>query len=708
MAWKASRATTVASLVALTATLAGCGPDDARVNGPDHYALQGSDYDWPLENYGFADSGAPDDFALPPLPDAQPMAYAPRRSAVSYARDYGYAPRYYDDAPDYREPDPSSYVDNAGTDTFAYLALAALLGGVLDDSPPDYYFDYDGVQPWAWQTGDRYTRYAEPIRGGDYRYYYYEPNAARPFLVRDPYYSYGYRNNDLVVVYDRYGRVLDRNRVRVQRRVASRYFDRGAQLYRAGESRRHRGIAAPLWQRQRAVIERDQRDWERARANRDGWRNWTRSHEPVVETRWAQEQAARRYAANRFDRWRSADYRGSAPRFYREARQQASVRRAVAAQEQRIAARERRRLTRMARADKRGGTIPAVLRRQQIEQRAERRIAATKQAARIERRAEMRRASLMPSREDSAMRRQLSARRLQRTQAQQQRNARQALAQQRREDRSQLAQRGAQQKQVWQRRAERTQFQQRRAERAQAQQQRGRQALVAQRRAQQAQVRQQRAERAQARRADRIAVPQRRIERAQAQQRRAQQAQATQRRAERSQAQQRKAQQAQVQQRRAERAQVQQRRAERAQAQQRRAERAQVQQRRAQQAQVQQRRAERAQAQQRRAQQAQVQQRRAERAQVQQRRAQQAQVQQRRAERAQAQQRRAQQAQVQQRRTVRAQAQQQRRAQQAQVQQRQTRQAQVQQRQAQRAQARASQRMANRRDRADRLATRDQ
>jgi hypothetical protein len=624
MAWKAYRATTVASLVALTATLAGCGPDDTRVDGPDHYALQDSGYDWPLDDYGFADAGEPADFALPPLPDAQPMAYAPRRNYASYARNYGYAPRYYDDAPDYRDLEPAAYVDNAGTDTFAYLALAALLGGVLDQSPPDYYFDYDGVQPWAWRTGDRYTRYAEPIRGGDYRYYYYEPNAARPFLVRDPYYSYGYRNNDLVVVYDRYGRVLDRNRVRVQRRVASRYFDRGADLYRAGQSRRHRGIAAPLWQRQRAVIERDQRDWERARANRDGWRTWTRAHQPVVETRWSQEQAARRYAANRFDRWRSADYRGSAPRFYREARQQASVRRAVAAQQQRIAARERQRTTRLARVDERRGTIPAVLRRQQIEQRAERRIAATRQAAGIERKAEMRRASLM--------RRPASTNQLRRAEAEQQRSVRQARVQQRRADRSQ--------------------FSQRRAERAQAQQQRSQQASVAQRRAQQAQVRQQRAERAQAqsRRAERASVPQRRAERVQAQQRRAQQTQVQQRRVQQAQAQQRRAQQSQVQQRRAQQAQVQQRRTQQSQVQQRRAQQAQAQQRRAQQSQIQQRRAERVQPQQRRTQQSQVQQRRAERVEAQQRRTQQSQFQQRRAQQAQAQQRRAQQAQVQQRR----------------------------------------------------------
>ncbi|PEQ14482.1 hypothetical protein B2G71_02550 [Novosphingobium sp. PC22D] len=364
MAIKAPRALGIASLVALTASLAACGPDD-RVNSPDHYSMLDNGYEWPMDTFGFGDAGNPGGEALPPMPSAQPMVYAPGREPASYASGYGYAPRYYDDyyddSRDYYAPQPSSYyADDAGTDTFSYLALAALLGGVLADSPPDYAFDYGGVQPWAWRTGDRYVRYAEPIRSG-YRYYYYEPGAARPFLVRDPYYSYGYRGSDLAVIYDRNGRVLDRDRLRNQRRVATRYYDRGVDLHRAAQSRRHRGVAAPLWTRQRGAIVNDQRNWERARSSREGWRNWTRVHEPAVETRWAQEQAARTYAAQRFDQWRSRDYRGTAPRFYREASKSSRVRKAVLARQQAALRQQQVRAER--RAESARG-VPAVVRRE--------------------------------------------------------------------------------------------------------------------------------------------------------------------------------------------------------------------------------------------------------------------------------------------------------------------------------------------------------
>ena len=115
-----------------------------------------------------------------------------------------------------------------------------MIGTVIGDSPPDYGYRYDDVQPWAWRTNDGYYRYAEPVRGG-YRYYYYEPRATRPFLVRDPSYSYGYRDDRLMVIYDRDGRVLRRDRAQRQRRAASHYFDRGGSLYRAAHDGRRRG-----------------------------------------------------------------------------------------------------------------------------------------------------------------------------------------------------------------------------------------------------------------------------------------------------------------------------------------------------------------------------------------------------------------------------------------------------------------------------------
>jgi len=56
---------------------------------------------------------------------------------------------------------------------------------------PDYEFEYDGIEPWAWETEDDWILYAEPLETG-YRYYYYEPGEDYPYFVRDPDYGYDY------------------------------------------------------------------------------------------------------------------------------------------------------------------------------------------------------------------------------------------------------------------------------------------------------------------------------------------------------------------------------------------------------------------------------------------------------------------------------------------------------------------------------------
>ncbi|WP_338242810.1 hypothetical protein [Aurantiacibacter hainanensis] len=326
---------------ALALALAACGPEDMASTdqlaltsalGPYNYSLDESAWDQggPGTQYW---AGGEGDY----LPEAWPMqadypgSYAPAPSwnydqggyyDDGYAgewgqEDYGYYDAGYAD--DYYDSygDEYYYDDTVGTDQYAWLALAALIGGLLADSPPDYGYYYDGAQPWAWRTHDGYYRYAEPVRGG-YRYYYYEPRSARPFLVRDPLYSYGYRDDRLVVVYDRDGRILRHDRARDRRRVASAYFDRGERLYDAANRGDRFGVSAPLWNQRRREIVAEQRRWDRARERRQEWREWDAAHEEAAERRWTRERRARRSAADRFDRWQDAGYREEAPRFYRD------------------------------------------------------------------------------------------------------------------------------------------------------------------------------------------------------------------------------------------------------------------------------------------------------------------------------------------------------------------------------------------------------
>ncbi|NYH95033.1 hypothetical protein [Novosphingobium marinum] len=574
----------IGTALSLAFGVAACDEDAAKLDTEQFSLFDGVDsMAWPDDGLAAVDPGFYSEYVTEPAP--LPVSY-PMRTSVP-AASYGYAPAYdyAPEAPSYYEPLPESYyASDPGTDAYMFIALAAALGGILGDSPPDYYFDHGGTQPWVWTTGDRYARYAEPIHGG-YRYYYYAPDQYRPFFVSDPYYSYGYRGDRLAVIYDRHGRVIDDRRAWRQRHAARAYYTRGSSLYETQRRHPRRGVAADRWASRREIISRDQRRWKRARAERSGWRDWDRRNESLVDARWSRERQARRYAANRFDTWRDNDYRGSAPRFYKEARKSPQVQRAAIRQraEARIARAQLRRM---------GEERPNDLRRDRSQRydrissaRRDVRQAAERREAARERRIERRRDAAFADRADrrrSVARPQRDERRL--AQSREQRiERRQSQAREQRAERRQV--------QARQQRAERRQAQarQQRAERRQAQtrQQRAerRQAQARQQRAErrQAQARQQRAERRQAQ------ARQQRAERrqAQARQQRAErrQAQARQQRAERRQVQarQQRAERRQVQarQQRAERRQVQarQQRAERrqAQARQQRAERRQAQ-----------------------------------------------------------------------------------------------------------------------------------
>ncbi|KHK93451.1 hypothetical protein [Novosphingobium malaysiense] len=320
----------VCAPVALVATLSACGPDDGEASalGP------AADVQWPTNPLGVNGGEA---LAMPAMPEARPMIEEPPAAPARYDASYREAPAYYDSyRDDYARPDPAYYEQDTGLDSYAMLALAATLGSVLADSPPDYGFRYGDVEPWAWRTGDDYVRYAEPIRGGSYRTYYYAPGQDYPFLVRDPYYSYGYREDRVVVIYDRAGRVLDPHRARIQRRIGRRYFDRSRELHRAALRSHHRGVSAPRWARHRHHFAEAQRDWERKRRDRREWRAWDRRHEPALTARWSMERAARNYAGDRFSSWQKADYRGPAPRFYREARKNRALMHKVRAERARV------------------------------------------------------------------------------------------------------------------------------------------------------------------------------------------------------------------------------------------------------------------------------------------------------------------------------------------------------------------------------------
>ena len=187
------------------------------------------DTDFSLADNGWMAALSNEGAALPPLPDAEPMTVAEGSAPPP--------PSYAPPVEQLPAAAPIAYAQPQGDDGYAWIDRADMFAETLGEAPPDYGFAYeDGVTPWAWQSSDDYLRYAEPIDGG-YRYYYYEPGAASPWLVSDPWYSYGYRDERLVAVYDRGGRALPWREARARDAYAARYYARARDMRRVARAR---------------------------------------------------------------------------------------------------------------------------------------------------------------------------------------------------------------------------------------------------------------------------------------------------------------------------------------------------------------------------------------------------------------------------------------------------------------------------------------
>ncbi len=222
-----------------------------------------------------------------------PVTYAPVAPRIRYVpADYrtGFAPA-------------SAYVWIDDADGFAQA---------IGDAPPDYTFRFDGRDAWAWvsQVGEAMIieRSAEGIVQ-----YYFAPNAAAPYLVRDIYDSYGFDGPDLAVIYDSRGgvvttepslrtlataeRLLDRGRA-IRGAALDRRWDRDSASYWSGQSfagyafgdsyaRGWSGSWQPVW--------RERRDWQDERA---------RHRDREVRRRLDDEHRARVDHGRRFREWR--------------------------------------------------------------------------------------------------------------------------------------------------------------------------------------------------------------------------------------------------------------------------------------------------------------------------------------------------------------------------------------------------------------------
>lgn len=252
------------------------------------------------DNAASADSGADSAVTAPALPATLPMtnaappptALAPAPAALPHTQPLRAV----------RVADPRS--------AYAYADQASSFSQSLGEAPPDYSFDYDDVQPWAWQGYDGSRVFVEPVSGG-YRTYYYRPGAERPFFIRDPDYAYGYDGDQLAAVYGPDGALIPYDSYGPQQNYAAAYLWRAIRLYEA--SRERQAVSAAAWMARQNAIIAAREQWA---ADRERQADWAAYHaqEAAQESRyWAQEAERRAVDQQRFAQWRAQDFRTPPP-----------------------------------------------------------------------------------------------------------------------------------------------------------------------------------------------------------------------------------------------------------------------------------------------------------------------------------------------------------------------------------------------------------
>jgi hypothetical protein len=209
-------------------------------------------------------------------------------------------PMAYGPAGDALEPGQPLRVTALGPapERYRYIDDAYEMVDSFGDSPPDYAFDYGGVEPWVWRSGGGYYRVVEAIPDG-YREYYYGPQDDTPFLVRDPRYSYAYDGGALVAVYDIYGRGQSAGFVSRQADPAARYYARARTLHYAALHQERRQPYADQWRARQNALEAPHHRWAQERERDPEWRRLREQRPAVQQATWSQERQQRQAQVTR-------------------------------------------------------------------------------------------------------------------------------------------------------------------------------------------------------------------------------------------------------------------------------------------------------------------------------------------------------------------------------------------------------------------------
>ena len=197
-------------------------------------------------------------------------------------------------------------------DNYAYVDRAYAMSNAIGEAPPDYGFDYQGIHPWVWHSGNGSVRLVEPVDGGN-RYYYFQSGASEPYLVSDPNYSYGYSSGQLVTVYDSEGRLLPPDLIDRRADDAGRYLARAVALYEASIQSERRSVNAANWAARRAELDAERAHWEAQQSQQEAWRAYHAEHDAEEQSYWQSERARRDQSTRAFNDWSGRNFNGPPP-----------------------------------------------------------------------------------------------------------------------------------------------------------------------------------------------------------------------------------------------------------------------------------------------------------------------------------------------------------------------------------------------------------
>ena len=200
---------------------------------------------------------------------------------------------------------------------YAWIDRADALWEAIGDSPPDFAFTFEDVEPWAWQLRDGHVILVEEAAEG-MRSYYFEPRSDVPFLAVEPGASFAFEDGELVMAYGPDGTALGEIEGMARYEQGMALFDRARQLKQAMRPQSARPVDSGAWLESSLYLGGFLNQWDQGFAARPEWRA---QRDTAAARDWRyrlQAERSRRQALGQgFRRWREGGFQGQPPARWR-------------------------------------------------------------------------------------------------------------------------------------------------------------------------------------------------------------------------------------------------------------------------------------------------------------------------------------------------------------------------------------------------------